>query len=158
MQAHALCFQKRFYMKNIKNTFYILFFLCFSLSPSTALTKENPPTPTQQTEKKLYGELWTGSLYSSTYRAGACISPQGKVEGVLILRLKNGDEDVYHFSGTRNIQGILDLRHPSGHSFKGSFVSATAIQGKVKTKNGFTVTLKGKRQQHVLLGEKCRPL
>ncbi len=119
--------------------------------PASPPSQEEPSTQTR-------GELWTGALYSSKYRAGACIDESGKVHGVLILTLKDGKEDVYHFQGSKDIQGIFRLKHSSGHAFKGNFTSATGIEGKVKTKNGFTVKLKGKREQNAVLnGPTCRP-
>ena len=44
-------------------------------------------------------ELWTGSLYSSTYRAGICIKSNGDVYGALYLRQANGAVDRYTISG-----------------------------------------------------------
>ncbi len=144
-------------MLHIRKICATLFFVC-SLS-SMAWAEKTQNLQTHHTPKEsVYGELWSGSLYTSTYKAGVCLDPQGNVQGVLILRLKNGDEDVYHFKGTKDIQGLLSLKHKSGHSFKGYFESATSIKGKVKTKNGFTVKLQGERQQNVLLGDHCRPL
>ncbi len=144
-------------MQHIRKICATLFFIC-ALN-STAWAEKTLETQIHNTQKEsVYGELWTGSLYTSTYKAGACLDPQGNVQGVLILRLKSGEEDIYHFKGTKNIQGLLNLKHNSGHRFKGRFESATSIKGEVKTKNGFTVKLQGKRQQNVLLGDHCRPL
>ncbi len=118
----------------------------------------HPSTP-EIPKEHVRGELWTGKLYSSKYRAGACFDSKGNAHGVLILTLKDGQEDVYHFHGTKNIQGTLQLKHSSGHTFTGHFETAHTIQGAVTTKNGFTVKLKGKREQNVLLlGPTCRPL
>ncbi len=139
--------------------FFTLFFLCIGfLAPCSVAyaTEATPKIETQDT--KIIGELWTGSIYSSTYRAGVCMEPKGLVHGVLILRLRNGDEDIYHFRGTKDIKGILHLKHNDGHSFKGQFDSATAVQGNIKLANGFSIKLTGTREQNVLLGQSCRPL
>lgn len=102
-------------------------------------------------------ELWSGSLYTSTYRAGACIAPDGKVRGVLLLRTAGGAVDTYHFDGTFE-NGIIRARHSSGHSFKGSFPADKEITGTITLKSGRTVTLSGNRQRDVKLTETCRPL
>ncbi len=148
--------------KYIRNTL-IFCTIGMGMLPNTlmAATQENIVTaPALETpEGHVYGELWTGKLYSSKYKAGACFDTKGNAHGVLILTLKDGQEDVYHFHGTKNIQGILQLKHNSGHAFTGQFENATTIKGTVTTKNGFTVKLKGKREQNsLLLGPTCRPL
>ncbi len=147
-------------MRIYKNIFKALLACTFSFgalfSPLSAKAQEEIPAAPSSPE--IRGELWTGSLYSSKYRAGVCIDTDGKTHGVLILTLKDGKEDVYHFHGTKDIHGILRLKHSSGHKFKGHFASATSIEGKVTTKNGFTVKLKGHRAQNILLnGPSCRP-
>lgn len=103
-------------------------------------------------------ELWTGSLYSSTYRVGVCVSAQGTVRGVVHLRLYNGKVDVYHIDGTvRNNE--IEARHSSGHTFKGRLVSADTVEGVISLKNGMNVRLEGKRTHDVQLApEDCAPL
>ena len=103
-------------------------------------------------------ELWTGSLYSSTYRVGVCISAQGTVRGVVQLRLYNGKVDVYHIDGTvRN--NDIEAHHSSGHSFKGRLASADKVEGVISLKNGMNVRLEGKRAHDVELApEDCAPL
>ncbi len=161
-------------LKKYMALFWVQSFLL--MSPCASLAAQHAPLPDSKVHEtnahsdttpatqahvtpEVRGELWTGALYSSKYKAGACINAQGHVHGVLILQLKNGDEDVYHFSGTKDITGKLHLKHSSGHTFVGTFESATRIEGKVTTKNGFTVKLKGTREQNALLhGPTCRPL
>ena len=103
-------------------------------------------------------ELWTGSLYSSTYRVGVCVSAQGAVRGVVHLRLYNGKVDVYHIDGTvRN--NDIEAHHSSGHSFKGRLASAEKVEGVISLKNGMNVRLEGKRIHDAPLApEDCAPL
>lgn len=103
-------------------------------------------------------ELWTGSLYSSTYRVGVCVSAQGTVRGVVHLRLYNGKVDVYHIDGTvRN--NDIEAHHSSGHSFKGRLASADKVEGVISLKNGMNVRLEGKRIHDAPLApEDCAPL
>ena len=103
-------------------------------------------------------ELWTGSLYSSTYRVGVCISAQGTVRGVVQLRLYNGKVDVYHIDGTV-LNNDIEAHHSSGHKFKGRLVSADSVEGVISLKNGMNVRLEGKRAHDVELApEDCAPL
>ncbi|MTJ92303.1 MAG: hypothetical protein F8N36_05500 [Desulfovibrio sp.] len=103
-------------------------------------------------------ELWTGSLYSSTYRVGLCFSAQGKVRGVVHLRLYNGKVDVYHIDGTVQNNDI-EAHHSSGHKFKGRLVSADTVEGVISLKNGMNIKLEGKRAHDVaLVPEDCAPL
>ena len=103
-------------------------------------------------------ELWTGSLYSSTYRVGVCFSAQGKVRGVVHLRLYNGKVDVYHIDGTVR-DNEIEAHHSSGHTFKGRLASADKVEGVISLKNGMNVRLEGKRTHDVQLApEDCAPL
>ena len=103
-------------------------------------------------------ELWTGSLYSSTYRVGLCFSAQGKVRGVVHLRLYNGKVDVYHIDGTVQNNDI-EAHHSSGHKFKGRLASADTVEGVISLKNGMNIKLEGKRAHDVELApEDCAPL
>ncbi len=103
-------------------------------------------------------ELWTGSLYSSTYKVGLCFSADGKVRGVVHLRLYNGKVDVYHIVGSVQ-NNEIQARHSSGHTFKGRLVSASKVEGVIKLKNGKKVRLEGTRTHDVPLApENCAPL
>lgn len=102
-------------------------------------------------------ELWSGSLYTSTYRAGACIDHEGKVRGVLLLRTMSGKTDTYHFDGTLE-DGTIRASHNSGHRFKGTFPSTEEVKGTITLKSGRSIKLTGKRELNVPLTESCRPL
>ncbi len=103
-------------------------------------------------------ELWTGSLYSSTYKVGLCFSADGNVRGVVYLRLYNGKVDVYHIVGSVKNNEIR-ARHSSGHAFKGRLVSNDKVEGTITLKNGMKVQLEGKRTLDVPLApENCAPL
>lgn len=103
-------------------------------------------------------ELWTGSLYTSTFRVGLCFSAQGKVRGVLHLRLANGQVDVYHFEGSVK-DNAIEASHSSGHRFKGRLSAPDKVEGTISLKNGMKIKLEGKRVQDVpLASEDCAPL
>ena len=116
------------------------------------------PAPSAANTPVEVRELWTGSLYSSTYRVGVCVSAQGTVRGVVHLRLYNGKVDVYHIDGTvRN--NDIEAHHSSGHSFKGRLASAEKVEGVISLKNGMNVRLEGKRIHDAPLApEDCAPL
>ncbi len=116
------------------------------------------PSLSAEIEPDVQKELWSGRMYSSTFKAGVCIDNKGDVRGVLFLRLKEGKISTYTYSGSKNSNNEFNLRHHSGHSFKGKFESDSVVSGKVKTKNGYTVNLKGKRTLNAPLGPRCQPL
>ncbi len=101
-------------------------------------------------------ELWTGSVYTSTFKIGFCRSGES-VRGVVLLRTWTGKVDVYHFYGSMH-DGIIEAAHSSGHKFKGSFVSNSEVKGKLKLKNGHTVEVKADRHHNANLNEDCRPV
>lgn len=102
-------------------------------------------------------ELWTGKLYSSTYRAGVCLKSDGSVQGVLLLRVPSGKVDVYHFYG-QHAAGRVSAKHSSGHTFDGQLENEQVVSGTIRLKSGFTIELEGQRTHHVELTETCRPL
>ena len=124
----------------------------------TSLSATDAATPSAANTPVEVRELWTGSLYSSTYRVGVCVSAQGTVRGVVHLRLYNGKVDVYHIDGTvRN--NDIEAHHSSGHSFKGRLASADKVEGVISLKNGMNVRLEGKRIHDAPLApEDCAPL
>ena len=126
-----------------------------SASVSAAVTG----TPSTQEGRPVeVRELWTGSLYSSTYRVGVCVSAQGNVRGVVHLRLYNGKVDVYHIDGTVQ-NNEIEAHHSSGHKFKGRLASADTVEGVISLKNGMNIKLEGKRAHDVELApEDCAPL
>lgn len=126
-------------------------------TPHPAGDTATPPQPAANTPVEVR-ELWTGSLYSSTYRVGVCVSAQGAVRGVVHLRLYNGKVDVYHIDGTvRN--NDIEAHHSSGHSFKGRLASADKVEGVISLKNGMNIRLEGKRIHNAPLApEDCAPL
>lgn len=111
-----------------------------------------------QTRSGEVTELWTGSLYTSTYRVGLCFSAQGTVRGVVHLRLHNGQVDVYHIVGSVS-DNQVQASHSSGHSFKGRLLSHDRVEGVISLKNGMKIKLEGKRAHDVpLAAENCAPL
>ncbi len=127
--------------------------------PSLSIAQDNTTklsVPAQ--EPLMLGELWTGSIYTSTFEAGACFFPDGRMRGVLLLKLKNGQVDTYHFQGTMDSNGIIDAAHKSGHRFVGKFEDEFNVSGEVTLSNGFSTTLSGKRLSNVKLNDRCGPL
>jgi hypothetical protein len=102
-------------------------------------------------------ELWTGSIYTSSYRAGLCFSPGGTIRGVLRLRLKNGKVDVYHFAGV--IRGNdIEASHSSGHKFRGELAAPDRVEGVIALKNGMKIEISGRRERDAPLApEDCAP-
>ncbi|MDR3358051.1 MAG: hypothetical protein LBN96_04190 [Desulfovibrio sp.] len=125
-----------------------VFALLLHLLVPAAATAQHPAEAT---------ELWTGSLFTSTYRVGLCFSPRGTVRGVLRLRLKNGKVDVYHIAGVTDGNKI-EASHSSGHKFTGRLVSPDRVEGVIALKNGIKIELDGKREHNALLiPEDCAP-
>jgi len=100
-------------------------------------------------------ELWVGSLYSSTYRAGICIKNNGDMYGALYLRQANGVVDRYTIHG--RVEGVrITARHHSGHDFKGRFVSEDAVQGELTLKSGHKIQVRAQRGPEPEVDEFCR--
>ena len=100
-------------------------------------------------------ELWTGSLYSATYRAGICIRSNGDVYGALYLRQAGGAVDRYTISG--KVEGDrITARHNSGHEFKGRFVSGDTVQGELTLKSGHKLEVRALRGPEPEVDEFCR--
>lgn len=120
-----------------------------------AVAAKAQPEPGRMAEVR---ELWTGSLYTSTYRVGVCISALGGIRGVVRLQLRNGQVDLYHITGQVK-DGVIRASHSSGHSFKGQFVSRDSVEGFITLRNGLRIRLEGRRQHDAPLApEDCAPL
>ena len=100
-------------------------------------------------------ELWTGSLYSSTYRAGICIKSNGDIYGAVYLRQVSGAVDRYTVYGKIDGESIT-ARHHSGHEFKGRFTSENTVQGKLTLKNGHKLNVRASRSPEPEVDEFCR--
>jgi len=125
-----------------------LFFCCIALLQHLA-----PSARAASGEERR--ELWTGSLYSSTYRAGICIKSNGDVYGALYLRQAKGAVDRYTISGRVDGERIT-ARHNSGHEFNGRFVSEDTVQGELTLKNGHKLNVRATRGQEPEVDEFCR--
>ena len=100
-------------------------------------------------------ELWTGSMYSSTYRAGICIKSNGDVYGALYLRQTGGAVDRYTLSGQVDGERIT-VRHNAGHEFQGRFTSEGTVQGELTLKNGHKMQVRALRGPEPEVDEFCR--
>ena len=135
----------------------LLLFLAF---PVRAFTGEDvaPPEATASAEaEKERRELWTGRLYTSTYRAGICINDRGALRGAVYLRQLGGAVDRYTVSGTVE-DGRVTARHGSGHVFQGYFVSESEVEGELTLKNGRKLRVLAARGQNAEVDEDCRLL
>jgi len=100
-------------------------------------------------------ELWTGRLYSSTYRAGICIKSNGDMHGALYLRQANGAVDRYTVVG--KIDGdLITATHHSGHKFKGRFTSKDTVRGELTLKNGYKLKVRAQRSPNPEVDEFCQ--
>jgi hypothetical protein len=100
-------------------------------------------------------ELWTGSLYSSTYRAGICIKSNGDIYGALYLRQADGAVDRYTVSGKVDGDRITASHH-SGHEFTGRFVSEDTVQGELTLKSGPKMEVRALRGPEPEVDAFCR--
>ena len=100
-------------------------------------------------------ELWTGSLYNSTYRAGICIKSNGDLYGALYLRQASGVVDRYTIRGRADGERVTASHH-SGHVFKGRFASENTVQGELTLKNGHTLNVRALRGPEPEVDEFCR--
>lgn len=86
-------------------------------------------------------EDWTGSVFTSTFRAGICVDPErGSARATLLLRTRSGDVDEYHFFGT--LEGTrMRMTHSSGHVFEGGTCDGGRAHGRVRMRGGMRVSL-----------------
>lgn len=130
--------------------------LAWLAAPLAANCAEKPKTmvsgPNETTE------LWQGKVLTAKFRVGMCYSPDGKARGVLLLKHRNGQEDVYHLYGTlRN--NAFELTHSSGHYFSGKLTGPGTMEGKAKLSGGMSLSLKGTRTRNApVIAEDCAPL
>lgn len=136
------------------STFFKLL-LClniFLLAGSASAQETVESSPEQTTE------LWEGKALTANFRVGICYRPDGRAQGVLLLKHRSGQEDVYHLYGTVKNNEFY-LSHSSGHKLSGSLTGPESMQGKAKLKSGLTLKLSGKRQRDVRLSAAdCAPL
>lgn len=134
--------------------FLALFLFILSLTPVSGVAEQK----TVNSGDGLLTELWHGKALTATFRVGVCFEKNGAARGVLILRHANGDEDTYHLYGTAT-GDKFNLSHSSGHHFAGDLSNPAVMEGKVKLKNGLSLTLKGERSKNAtLLADDCAPL
>lgn len=103
-------------------------------------------------------ELWTGTLYTATFRIGVCVTQAGDLRGVVLLRHSTGAVDVYHIYG-RVDNGVITARHSSGHVFDGHFDGDNRVKLTVTLKGGRVLQMDGDRIRNPdLRPDTCRPL
>ena len=128
----------------------LLLLLTLIVQPALSLAEEKAET--------WRTELWSGSIYTSTFKCGFCFSQNGKARGVLQLKTFYGQVDTYHLYGTIK-NNKVDLRHSSGHHVQGEILSDQAVKGSITLGTGRTIDFKGQRKQGVRLAKSdCAPL
>jgi hypothetical protein len=100
-------------------------------------------------------ELWTGRMYTSSYRAGICVNGRGELRGTLYLRRADGVVDRYTVFGRTTGEDVT-ASHSSGHVFIGRFVSPELVQGELTLKNGHRMTVRAARSRDVEVDGDCR--
>jgi len=135
-------------MKQNPSRILLIFFCGILFMPSLVLKSGASPDEERR-------ELWTGRLYSSTYRAGLCIKSNGDLYGTVYLRQINGAVDRYTIFGKIDGERIT-ARHNSGHEFRGRFLSQDMVQGRLTLKNGYTIDVRALRGPEPEMDEFCR--
>jgi hypothetical protein len=127
---------------------FFIFFCGILLVPYLVLNSHASPDEERR-------ELWTGRLYSSTYRAGICIKSDGEVYGAVYLRQVGGAVDRYTISG--QVEGErITARDYSGHEFKGRVDSKATVRGKLTLSNGHKLNVRALRGPEPEVDEFCR--
>lgn len=109
-------------------------------------------------EKDRATELWEGKALTAHFRVGICYKPDGQAQGVLVLKHRSGNEDIYHLYGTVKNNEFY-LTHSSGHKLSGKLIGPDEMEGKAKLSSGLKLSLSGKRIQNVpLAAPDCAPL
>ena len=102
-------------------------------------------------------EVWQGTVLGAKFITGVCFAPNGSARAVLLLTHRNGQTDVYHLYG-QLVDNAFELRHGSGHIFRGKLTSAGKMEGRVRLSGGIAMPLSGTRTPNVQLAEDCAPL
>lgn len=131
----------------------LLLLSLLALLPLSAQAVETTVTGPEHTT-----ELWEGKALTASFRVGMCYDAKGKANGVLVLRHRNGQEDIYHLYGTLK-NNEFDLSHSSGHHLSGRLTGENSMEGKARLKGGLKLSLSGKRFRNVpLVKSDCAPL
>lgn len=102
-------------------------------------------------------EVWQGTVLGAKFRTGVCFAPDGSARAVLLLTHRNGQTDVYHLYG-HLADNAFELRHGSGHLFRGKLKSDGRMKGRVRLAGGLSMSLSGTRTPNLPLAEDCAPL
>lgn len=102
-------------------------------------------------------EVWEGKMYSSTFRAAMCVAPNGRARGVLLLRRRSGEVDIYHFYGVEK-DGVIAVAHGSGHKLEARHATPTTVQGSLRLANGMKFSFDATRSTAGRVSEDCAPL
>lgn len=132
---------------------YLLFILLFVLVASPVLAQE-----TIKTGPGITTELWEGKALTAHFRVGICYKPDGQAQGVLVLKHRSGNQDIYHLYGTLKNNEFY-LTHSSGHKISGQLTGPTEMKGKARLSSGIKLNLSGKRYPNTpLIAADCAPL
>lgn len=113
-----------------------------------------PPADALAAERQ---EDWTGSVFTSSFRAGICVDPErGSARATMHLRTRSGDVDEYHFFGT--LEGTrMHMAHSSGHVFEGDLCAGGRAHGKMRMAGGMRVSLDADCAPADLVRDDCAP-
>lgn len=103
-------------------------------------------------------ELWEGRTLTAHFRVGICYRPDGHAQGVLVLKHRSGNEDIYHLYGTLKNNEFY-LSHSSGHRISGKLTAADKMEGKARLSSGLKLSLSGSRHLNApVLAADCAPV
>lgn len=137
-------------MRNLLKFFAALIFIAFAAPVFARQTVSTNPEET--------AELWEGKALTAHFRVGICYKADGSARGVLLLKHRSGQEDVYHLYGTLKNNEFY-LTHSSGHKISGKLTGPDSMEGKAKLSSGIRLNLSGKRFRNVrLAAPDCAPL
>lgn len=102
-------------------------------------------------------EVWEGKMYSSTFRAGMCVAPDGRARGVLLLRRRSGAVDTYHFYGEER-RGRISVKHSSGHRLEVRRSAPGTVEGELHLANGMNLSFEAVRTVPGRVSDDCAPL
>lgn len=102
--------------------------------------------------------VWEGSVYLHRFRAGCCLDADGRMRGVLRVKTPGGAENIYHYLGALlSADAVFQAAHHSGHKASGRLLGPDAVELKVSSREGRSVTLRARRVPQTLPDDECGP-
>lgn len=99
--------------------------------------------PTVGAQEDMAGK-WVARAWGG--RMSATVKQKGNAfEGVAIIYKPFGGKGTYVFTGTINGNKVVG-RHPNGHWFKGTIISANKVTGVLTTRDGYKLRVTARRK------------